>query len=87
MKINYMGALQILVRNGMQPLVADQIRKELIITYRQANEKIDIEALEDPWYDYNAPVEMEKVDLTKLCSASVFGEKLFNVRNLYGTIK
>jgi len=87
MKINFAGALQRLVKQGMQPLVADQIRKELVITYRNANDKIDIFSLQDPDYDYTEPVQMENVDLTQLCSASVFAEKLWNVRNLYGTIK
>jgi len=87
-RINFLGALAQLVCKGMlQPLLADKIRKELVITYKQSNEKINIEDLELENFDYEAHLGNDNVDLGSLCSASVFAEKLFNIRNLYGTIK
>lgn len=66
-KINYAAALQDLVRNGLQPLLADKIRAELAITYRQSDEKIDIAALDMEDYDYEAKVQVDEVDISMLC--------------------
>merc|ERR1712232_484416 len=41
-KINFARALNQLVRSGMQTLLADKIRRELVITYKQSNDNVNI---------------------------------------------
>ena len=72
----------------MQPLVLDRIRRELVITYKQAKDKINIEAFEDDIngnYNYDDSQNEERKKI--VCSAIVFAEKLFIQRNLHGTLK
>jgi len=57
LKINYAGALRDLVKNGMQPLLADRVRSELVQAYRQSDEKINIALLEMEDYDYESAVK------------------------------
>ena len=88
-KIYIAAALRQLYQKGdLEPLVLDRIRRELVITYKQAKEKINIEAFEDGIlgeYDYADSLDEEREKA--VCSAVVFAEKLFTQRNLYGTIK
>jgi len=71
----------------MQPLIVDKIREEIITTYRQAADFVNIGVLEcqpgQKSYDYEKFSQAEDVQV----SAVVLAEKLFTQRNLFGTIK
>lgn len=83
-------ALQILVNDHkLENLIVEQIKKELIQTYKQAKElSFDVEDLqreldvdfENQWHNQRAE------DAIKV-SATVFAEKLFTQRNVFGVIK
>ena len=80
--------LELYNKGELQPLVLDRIRRELVITYKQAKDKINIEAFEDDIngnYNYDDSQNEERKKI--VCSAIVFAEKLFIQRNLYGTLK
>ena len=53
-------------------LIADKVRNELVITYKQTKNKTEIEALEAENYDYER--EGGRNDVS--CPATVFMEKL-----------
>lgn len=74
-KIYIANELRNLWQQGVQTLILDRIRRELVITYKQANERINIEAFEDipdQPFDYSLDCDSEVA-----CSAIVFAEKLF----------
>jgi len=81
------GAALLQLTNKLQPLVVDKIREEIITTYRQATEGVDIAFLEtapgQQAYDYEKATYAGDIQI----SAVVLAEKLFTQRNLYGTIK
>ena len=67
-------------QTGLSQLECDLIRKELVIHFKQAQEKVEnIEYFESDIYQF-----MPAKDV--LCPATIFMEKLNTTRNLFGTI-
>ena len=79
------GAALLGFTKTLQLLLVDKIREEIITTYRQAADTVDISFLEcelGKTFNYE---NASQADV--LVSSVVLAEKLFTQRNLYGTIK
>jgi len=81
-----MTLAHLLHKRTITRLIADKVRNELVITYKQTKNKINIEALETEHYDYERQLETGGRRKDVACQATVFMEKLWVVRGLYNTI-
>lgn len=79
------AALAHLMRQGVDQMILQKILQELIITYRQASSPLKIGTLNEAFAEVNE--ENMGIKRADTCSATIFTEKLFTARNMFGSIK